>query len=310
MTGVPTVTVAVPVLNEERHLRACLESILAQTYSGELEILVVDGGSTDASRAIAASFPEVRLLENPRRIQAAALNIALAAAAGDVFVRVDGHSTIGPDFVERSVEALERTGAAMVGAALHPRTDGAWLERSIGAAIVSPLGAGPAPFRLGGPSRWVDTVFLSSFKTATLREAGGYDEDPSVNEDPELAHRLSSRGGVWYEQTLESTYMPQGSLGGLARQYYRYGRLRAGTFRRHPGSLAARQLVAPLFVVSLLSPWRRAALGSYACLIAGAASRKLPRDPAAAAGLALALPCMHVPWAAGFFSGLVRRAPR
>ena len=301
-------TVAVPVLNEERHLRACLESIVAQTYRGELEILVVDGGSTDGSRAIAASFPEVRVLENPRRLQAAALNIALDAASGDVFVRVDGHSTIGPEFVERSVEALTRTGAAMVGAALHPRADGPWLERAIGAAIVSPLGAGPAPFRLGGPSRWVDTVFLSSFKTETLRDAGGYEEDPRVNEDPELAHRLSSQGGVWYEQTLESVYIPQGSLGGLARQYFRYGKLRAGTFRRHPSSLAARQLVAPIFVASLLTPWRRAALGSYACLVVGAASRKLPRDPAAAAGVALALPCMHVPWAIGFFSGLLRRA--
>jgi succinoglycan biosynthesis protein ExoA len=308
MTELPTVTVAVPVLNEERHLRACLESIVGQTYAGELEILVVDGGSSDATRAIAASFPQVRLLDNPRRVQAAALNIALEAARGEVFVRVDGHSTIGPHFVERSVEALLRTGAAMVGAALHPRSDGPWLERAIGAAIVSPLGAGPAPFRLGGPSRWVDTVFLSSFRTETLRDAGGYDEDPHVNEDPELAHRLASLGGVWYEQTLESTYIPQDTLRGLARQYYRYGRLRAGTFRRHPRSLAARQLVSPLFVVSLLTPWRRLALGSYACLVAGTASRRLPRDPAAAAGLALALPCMHVPWALGFFAGLARRS--
>ena len=202
MHDAPMVTVAVPVLNEERHLRACLDSIVAQRYPGELEITVVDGGSSDASRLIAATYPQVTVLENPGRIQAAALNIALSAARGEVFVRVDGHSTIAPDFVERSVEALQRTGAAMVGAAVRPRRGGSWIERGVAAAIVSRVGAGPAAYRRGGRSRWVDTVFLASFRTATARELGGYDESPNVNEDPEFAYRMATRGGVWYEESL------------------------------------------------------------------------------------------------------------
>jgi glycosyltransferase involved in cell wall biosynthesis len=306
MADLPLVTVAVPVLNEARHLRACLDSIVAQIYLGELEILVVDGGSTDASRSIAASYPQVKTLHNPRQIQSTALNIALAEARGDVFIRVDGHSTIARDFVARSVEALERTGAAMVGASLRPRRDGPWFERGVGAAIVSPLGGGPAAFRRGGRSRWVDTVFLSSFRTATARELGGYREDPDVNEDPELAYRMAAKGGVWYEETLESTYIPQGTPIGLARQYFRYGRLRAGMVRRHPRSLAARQLASPLLLAALLSSRRRSAAAAYAGAVCVAASRELGTDPAAAAGVVLALPCMHFAWAFGFLTGLAR----
>jgi succinoglycan biosynthesis protein ExoA len=308
MADLPLVTVAVPVLNEEHHLGACLDSIVAQSYLGKLEVLVVDGGSTDASRSIAGLYPQVKTLDNPRRIQAAALNIALAEAHGEVFVRVDGHSTIAPDFVARSVEALETTGAAMVGAGLRPRTDGSWFERAVAAAIVSPLGGGPAAYRRGGRSRWVDgTVFLASFRTQTARELGGYHEHPGVNEDAEFAYRMARTGGVWYEETLDSIYVPQGTLIGLARQYYRYGRLRAGMVRRHPRSLAARQLAAPLLLAGLLTRRRRVVAGAYAIAVFVAVGREFAHDMAAAAGLVPALPCMHLAWAIGFLTGLVWR---
>ena len=98
----PPVTVAIPVLNEALHIDACLDAVDAQTYGNVIEVLVVDGGSTDATREIVARRGgNVRLVHNPRRIQAAALNVALAEAQGEVFVRVDGHCTIAPDYVER-----------------------------------------------------------------------------------------------------------------------------------------------------------------------------------------------------------------
>ena len=144
----PTVTVAIPVLNEEKHIGACLDAIEAQTYPGIVEILVVDGGSTDATRSLVEDRPGVRLLHNPRRIQAAALNIALAEAKGDIFVRVDGHCLIAADYVERCVDALVATGAAMVGGAMTPVADGP-TQRGIAA------GHGVPDRRRSGPvPRW------------------------------------------------------------------------------------------------------------------------------------------------------------
>lgn len=299
-----SVTVAVPVLDEEANIGACLDSVAAQSYGRVAQVLVVDGGSTDATRALAAARPGVQVLDNPRRIQSAALNVALAHATGEVFVRVDGHCRIFPDYVERSVEALQRTGAAMVGGPMRPDADG-WLQRGIAAAMASPLGAGPARFHAGGSSGWVDTVYLGAFPTELARRLGGYAEDVGVNEDAELAIRMRPHGGVWLDDAIRSTYVPRTRLRAVARQFYRYGRSRAATVRRHPGSLAARQLAAPALVVAACTPWRRRVFTLYGAAVAAAGARQLARDPQGAPGLVLALPAMHIPWGAGFVLGLV-----
>ncbi|MGP8161776.1 MAG: glycosyltransferase family 2 protein [Candidatus Dormibacteria bacterium] len=307
--SLPTVSVIVPVLNEERHLDACLAAIAGQTYPAIAEILVADGGSADRTRQIAESYPLVKVLENPDRIQATGLNAALAEAVGDLVVRVDGHCVLPPDYVERCVESLGRSGAAMVGGAMVPAPGGGWVGRAIAAAMGSRLGAGPARFHIGGAPGWVDTVYLGCYPAKLARRIGGYRLDVGVNEDAELALRLASEGGVWFDPAITATYRSRDSLPGLARQFYRYGLSRAATVRRHPRSLSARQLAAPALVLGLLSPWRRWVALLYGGTVAGRALVELPSDPAMAAGLLLVLPVMHGSWGVGFLvgnSGLAR----
>jgi len=304
MNAEPTVTVAIPVLNEEAHIDACLDAVAAQTYAGIIEVLLVDGGSTDATREIVAGRPGVRLLENPRRMQAAALNIALDQANGDVFVRVDGHCVIAPDYVAQCIEALELTGAAMVGGAMTPVAEMS-LQRGIASAMASKLGAGPARFHSGGTSGRVDTVYLGAYPTMLAREVGGYAEDVGVNEDAEFAIRMRERGAVWFDETIRSTYVPRSSVRGVARQFYRYGRSRAATIRKHPASIAGRQLAAPLLVLGLLSPRRRVVAGAYAAAVVAGCARAVRKDFAAGAAMAAVIPTMHLSWGVGFLRGLV-----
>lgn len=305
----PTVTVAIPVLNEEAHIDACLDAVAAQTYLGIVEVLVVDGGSTDATRAMVADRPGVRLLENPRRIQAAALNVALGEAKGDVFVRVDGHCVIAPDYVAMCVEALQSTGAAMVGGAMTPVAEGP-LQRGIALAMVSRIGAGPAHFHAGGSSGEVDTVYLGAYATDAARSLGGYAEDVGVNEDAEFAIRMRSRGPVWFDQTIRSTYVPRGSLRAVGRQFCRYGRSRAATVRKHPGSLAVRQLAAPMLLVALLTPWRRWIALAYGFAVLVASVPVARRDRRAWPTFLAVVPIMHATWGAGFWVGIARRNRR
>jgi glycosyltransferase involved in cell wall biosynthesis len=299
----PTVSVIVPVLNEEGHLEACLRAIEAQTYPAIAEILVADGGSADRTREIAAAHPLVRIVDNPGRIQAAGLNAALAQVAGQLVVRVDGHCVLAPDYVERCVESLRSSGAAMVGGAMIPAEGSGWAGRTIALAMRSRLGAGPARFHVGGAPGWVDTVYLGCYPAELARRKGGYRLDVGVNEDAELALRLGGDGGVWFDPAIAATYSPRDSVPGLARQFYRYGLSRAATVRRHPRSLSARQLAAPLLVLGLLSPWRRWVGLSYGGTVAGRALIELPSDPATAAGLLLVLPVMHLSWGVGFLTG-------
>ncbi|MGH9017779.1 MAG: glycosyltransferase family 2 protein, partial [Acidimicrobiales bacterium] len=240
------------------------------------------------------------------------LNRALAEARGDLLIRVDGRTVIAPDYVDQCVAALTRSGAALVGGPIVPLGT-TWIERAVGAALTSTLGAGPARFRkAGSTAAWTDIVYLGAARVDVLRRLGGYDEDFATNEDAELLHRLQDDGGVWFDPTIRSSYRPRGSFAAFVRQYYRYGDGRAATVRKYPESLRLRQLAAPLLVLGLLSPWRRSVALAYLAVVAAGSGPELRRDPAAGAGLAVALPAMHLSWGAGFLVGWLRprRPPR
>jgi GT2 family glycosyltransferase len=307
----PTVTVAVPVFNEERHLRATLASIAAQTYPFIIDVFVVDGGSHDRTREIARSYAglSVRVLDNPRRIQAAALNLALHEARGEIFVRVDGHCVLEPDYVERCVDALATSGAALVGGGMTPEGDGR-VQRGIAAAMASRFGAGPARFRTGGAAGWVDTAYLGAFPVHLARVVGGYAEDVGVNEDAELAIRLGRVGGVFYDPAIRSRYSPRGDLRSLARQFFWYGHSRALTVRRHPTTLRPRQLAAPALVLALATPWRLRVAAGYLAGVAACTVVDTARDRQDGPAFAVSLPTMHLSWAAGFVAGLLYQRTR
>ena len=169
-------------------------------------------------------------------------------------MRVDAAPRSLPDYVERCVAALERSGAAIVGGQMRYEAHDA-RQRGIVAAMTSRLGAGPAAFRReGGEPRYVDTVYLGAFRASTIRDMGGYDEWSGGNEDAELAWRAQHFGGVYLDPSIKSYYLGRDGLEPLARQFYRYGHNRARTIRKHPGSLAWRQLAVPSLFVRLCQP--------------------------------------------------------
>ena len=96
------VSVIVPVYNVEKHLRDCVDSILAQTYP-ELEIILVDDGSPDGSPAIcdeyAASDPRVRVIHKNNHGVSAVRNTGLDAAEGKWIVFVDSDDTIATGMI-------------------------------------------------------------------------------------------------------------------------------------------------------------------------------------------------------------------
>jgi glycosyltransferase involved in cell wall biosynthesis len=300
----PTVTILIPTYQEASAIDACLEAVARQTYPNVVETLVVDGGSDDGTQAMAAAHDGVTVLDNPDRIQSAALNIGIAAATGDVIVRVDGHCVIADDYVERCVAALTETGAAMVGGGMTPVAHGA-VQEGIADAMASRFGAGPARFHTGGGAGWVDTVYLGAYRTDVVREVGGYATDVGVNEDSELAHRMGARGGIWFDPTIRSVYEPRSSLRALAKQFYRYGRSRAATAKRHPGSVRPRQLVAPALLLAIVAlPKRRWTLSAYLGGVAVATMVDGRGGLVRRLVFSASLPIMHLCWGTGFLVGL------
>jgi len=222
----PTVSIILPVLNEAGFLDSCLASLQSQDYDGSVEIVVADGGSSDGTRQQLETrhhHNELILVDNTHHRQWAGLNLAAAAASGEILVRVDGHSTYAPDYVGRSVAALSRSGATAVGGRMIPESD-----TPVGGAIVSAMASawavGPARYRHQDHPSLVDTVYLGAFRKADFERLGGYRDLPGVAEDADLYFRWRRQGAsILLDPAIRSTYRPRNSWPALARQYYRYG---------------------------------------------------------------------------------------
>jgi glycosyltransferase involved in cell wall biosynthesis len=318
----PGVSVVVPVLNEERHLRDAVAEILQQDYAGPLEVVLALGPSRDRTDEIAAEIsaadPRVRVVANPTGRTPAGLNAAIAAASYEVIVRVDGHALVPRGYVATAVEALRRTGADNVGGIMA--AEGVTpFERAVACAMTSKLGVGAASFHVGGEEGPAPTVYLGVFRRSALERVGGYDETMVRAQDWEMNHRIIETGGlVWFTPNMRVTYRPRPTVRALGKQYFEYGRWRREVMRRHPETVSARYLAPPVALsgvavgtlaglAGLVGPsWLRVgwlAPLAYAALVGiGGASIGRDLEPAARVRVPLALVTMHGSWAVGFLT--------
>ena len=322
----PRITIAIPVLNEERDIRETLDAVRCQNVpADEIEILVLDGGSQDRTREIvsqlAASDSRIKLLPNPRRYQAAALNRALKEARGRFFIRVDARTRIAPDYVGICVQILEEGIAENVGGKMTPRGTSPMGE-AIALATSTPFGLGNSHFHYSNEERFVDTVYLGAWRTETLHHLGGFDEEAHANEDSELNVRLSKSGGrILLSPRIHSIYKPRSTWGALRQQYLRYGRWRAYTLWKHPSSLKWRQLVPPLFlgivaisaIVGLFVPLAAflcsALIAAYvAVIIVASLTTAIPGALPHLGRLLIIFPTIHLCWGAGVWWNSLRFA--
>lgn len=312
------ISVIIPARNEASFIEATIQSVLAQDYPGTIEVVVADGMSDDGTREIldrlSRGDPRIHYVDNPTGRTPNGLNLAIAAAGGDVIVRCDGHAELPPGYIRTALAVLSETGAVNVGGVQRALGVG-WMQRAIAYAMSSPIGVGDARFHYGGEPGPVDTVYLGVFRRDALIAAGLFDETLTRNQDYELNIRLRANGGiVWFDPRLEVTYRPRRTLGGLWRQYFQYGQWKRRVVKMHPGSTRIRQLIPPLFVISLpaslvvlLTPWRPLGLVVpllyvIVLLLGTLRQLRLSRDNAVL-GFPAAVVTMHLAWGLGFLSG-------
>jgi glycosyltransferase involved in cell wall biosynthesis len=244
----PSVTVAIPVLNEEKHIRRVVDGFLKSEYPNLVEILIADGRSTDQTREIISELSEkdsrVKLVDNPDKYQSYGLNRMIDVAEGEIFLRADGHCHYKEDYIEKCVSVMLKTGARNVGGAQRYLAKNR-VQAGIALAVKSLLGNGGAKYMNEQYQGYADTVFLGCFKTSDLRLIGGFNTENVTNQDSELNLRLIEKYGptVYVSPEIKSWYYPRNSFFKLIKQYFRYGRGRFLTRSLHPKSSPLRGMI-------------------------------------------------------------------
>lgn len=320
----PLISVLMPVRNEEEHITAAIDAVLAQGV--DLELLVMDGGSADRTAELVAAFddPRVRLLSNPARTIPAALNIGLGQARGQFVARIDAHASVNTEYLQLGLQQLADPAVAAVGGirlAVAQTPTG----QAIAAALSSPFGVGNSINHYADAAQDTDHASFGVYRTAVARSVNGWDENLPVNEDVDIDHRILAAGHrIRFEPAMQIHWQVRETLPAFGRQYRRYGRGKAGMVRKNGRrAVRLRHLAAPALVIllalagaSALTGRRRLALlaaAPYAAVIA-AATTKAKRDgrtgrDAKWYALAATFPTMHLTWGIGFLEGLIFRRP-
>ncbi len=320
-------SVLVPVLNEEGQIAETMRAMLAQECPGELEFLVVDGGSSDRTREVVAGLatqdPRIRLLDNPRRTASSGLNVGLANARGKWVARMDGHTRYPTRYIALGIDRLACGDTRWVSGPPIPVGRGA-VSRALTLALRTPLGR-------GGSRKWAadageaceyqldSGVFAGVWERATVLEYGGWDERWQRNQDSEMAGRFLARGErLICLPAMASYYSPRDSLRSLWRQYLQYGEFREMTAVRHPGTMRLSHLMPPALVATValglgvrrgpVSWLARGALGAYICVlaIAGMHAARSAEDTRDATLVPLVLVVMHLAHGTGAWAGALR----
>lgn len=321
------VLIIVPTLNESRHIGLLLDGLLIEAEALDARIVVADGGSTDGTRDIvlarAVETPRVVLMHNPRKVQSAAINLAVAQFSDgvDYFIRIDAHGTYPEDFCRSLVAEAEERGGASVVVPMTTKGHEAF-QCAVAAAQNSPIGTGGSAHRMGLGSGPVDHGHHALMRVDAFRAVGGYDESFRANEDAELDFRLRAAGHViWLTDRTGMIYYPRSTMGGLFRQYFGYGGGRAANILKHRMRPRLRQMaplaILPVVLLAVLSIWHWAflvplALWGFGCIALGVhAARKyypendVPMVLSPLVGWAAMI--MHFAWSSGFWLHLVQR---
>lgn len=318
----PFVSIVMPVRNEAAHLRVALDAIAAQTYpANKIEIIVVDGGSTDGTQELVHERlvidPRIRLLGGPGVNTPLAMELGSGAARGDLIAKVDGHGWINEDFLAAAVSELQADPTlGCVGGLIRPAAMTV-VERAIALARFSRLGVGGGIYTVAAQSQETETVQCGVYRRQALTDAGGFDPDMPFGEDEELNFRIRQKGWrIRLNPEMRFSYRVRPSIRSLFRQYARYGRARVAVIRKHPSFFRAKHAAPAALVIGLaggvlVAPfpglrWLTALVwGGYFALVAGGSTMLSARARFRRVDLVgLSLVALHIGYGVGSLGGI------
>ncbi len=322
-TAHPPVSVILPVLNEEHHLQSAVDSVLAQNYPGQIEVLIALGPSKDktdkVAKTLAAADSRIKLVANPDGRTTVGMNKCVRLAKHDYVVRVDAHSELTANYIRRGIEILLEVDADEVGGIMDAKGRSAF-QKAVAWAYTSRFGVGGAAYHVGGDAGEAESAYMGIFKKSALLRVNGYDETIVRGEDWNLAQRIKVSGGlVWFTPELRVTYWPRGRFDRLVKQFWSTGVWRGDLTRRDIRAASIRYFAPPLLVLTALAGLVALIFGNllgilpvavYLAAVLGLSVSSSGLSLKSRVALMIALPTIHLSWGAGFLFGLLRGASK
>ncbi|MBS1627075.1 MAG: glycosyltransferase family 2 protein [Bacteroidetes bacterium] len=248
-----------PTYNEENYIATTLESFLHQQHhSFELEILICDGMSTDATRTIVKQIAEknsnVKLVDNINRKTPFAFNVGLREAKGEYIAILGAHTKYDNNYLQACFDDLIKHNVTGVSGRVITQAATNNFEAKIGEwVMLSNFGVSGNSFRMMKEG-FTHSVNFPVFKKQALIDLGGYNETMERNQDNDMNQRLIDAGHELY-CTWKTTcyYRPPASLNKLMRYAFKGGFWNAKSLYLHHRSMRLHHFVPFFFVLALIA---------------------------------------------------------
>ena len=323
------ISIICPIYNEEKYIAGCIESILSQDFSkDEMEILFVDGMSTDRTREIVQSYSEkypfIHLLDNPKKIVSCAMNIGIKAAKGEIIIRLDGHALYPSNYFSELVRWHGLLPDAWnVGGLCDTRVvNSNMVSEAIAKVMSDRFGVGNSTFRTGSDKDYLeaDTVPFGAYKSFVFEKIGLYNEELVRVQDIELNKRLKHAGGkIYLVPSIHCTYIPRDNYRAFYKNRYLTGYwvIKTCFITKTTKNLGLRHFIPACFVLSLIIPlllgliwWPFALVSLFVALVyAGVMlmrSIQIKDEKTTVWSLFKAFCCIHVSYGLGSIKALLR----
>lgn len=253
------ISIIIPTLNEEGNIERCIFSLLSQSFPFEkMDVMIIDGGSKDRTREIVIElikvYPNLRLINNPKRIQSVAFNIGVKNSTSPIIIRLDAHAMYHSDYIKLIIEGLQNKKYGNVG--------GRWEMKSQQQTLISEANAivnqmrfaiGGADFRVGTEKKEVETVPFGGFRRETLEEIGEMNPRLPRGEDNEYNARILAQGyKILFDPRIVATYYARPDLKSLLKQMYGNGFSIGVLMHCYSESVRVRHLVPFLFLIGIM----------------------------------------------------------
>lgn len=254
-----TVSIIIPTLNEEKWIERCIDSLTVQSFPfQEMEVIVVDGGSCDKTinivKGLFAKFKNIRLLNNPNKIQSVAFNIGVENSTAPFVIRLDAHSVYNKDYIINIIRHLDNPKYGNVG--------GRWIVKAQREGLIPEANAianqmrfaiGGADYRVNNVCKEVETVPFGGFRREVVENIGPMNSNLPRGEDNEYNRRILDAGyKILFDPKIVAYYYSRDTFKGFIKQMYSNGISIGILFYCYRKAIGLRHLIPLLFTVSLI----------------------------------------------------------